>query len=156
MVLKPAEGRGLFKRGGQIRSRVSPIPEVDRIAGAVFGITRRRRHLSSLRSRLIALGFDVKENTFLQSLGPITAQQPQINTIGCSRSTHGIERHGGITMQFNARLHWHQLINDGFRVREMTQQATITSWLFINACNHLGLGAEGQQFRKEQQRGQRQ
>tara|TARA_B100001093_G_scaffold497756_1_gene545046 strand:- start:754 stop:900 length:147 start_codon:yes stop_codon:yes gene_type:complete len=48
------------------------------------------------------------------------------------------------------------LINDGFRVREMTQQATITTWLFINAFNDLWLGAEGQQFRKKQNGGQRQ
>ena len=47
-------------------------------------------------------------------------------------------------MQFNSRLHWHQLIDNGLRVGEMTEQATITAWLFINALNHLGLGAEGQ------------
>ena len=155
MILKPTEGVGLFKRGGKIRCWIGPITEVDGIASAVFGITGWGRYLGPLCGRLISLGFNVEENTFLEFLGAITTQQSQINAIGCSGTTHGIKRDSSVSMQFNSRLHWHQLIHHGLWVGEMPQQATIKTWLFINALNQLGLGTERQQFRQEQDCGQR-
>ena len=150
MILKPAESGGSLKRSGQIRCRVGPISEIDRIAGAVFGITRRSRHLGALRSCLIALGFDVEKNTFLQLLRAITAQQSQVNPISCGRPTHRIEGQCCISMQFNASLHRHQLIHKGLRVGEMAQEAAILTRLFVNALNHLDSGPIRKKFRNEQ------
>jgi hypothetical protein len=59
-------------------------------------------------------------------------------------------------MQLNSGLNWNQLIKNSLRIGEVAEETTISSWLFIDAFNHLGPGAERQQLRKEEHRGQRQ